>query len=139
MLSRNPEPAHRQGRKISLLTGRNPEEDQALLLMACLGESTDTQVMHAHNCLMLKVAGLKLGRSVVLIGRSGHGGFNRVVFCIKAAYQRVAVRPAEIILNGFVIQARPLVLFIVAWWGQKRRPQYVFHASERSSGTWTHC
>lgn len=82
--------------------------------------------MHAHNCLMLKVAGLKLGRSVVLIGRSGHGGCNRVVFCIKAAYQRVAVRPAEIILNGFVIQAGPLVLFIVAWWGQEKTSSICF-------------
>lgn len=34
-------------------------------------------------------------------------------------HQRVAIRPAEIILNGFIIQTSPLVFLVVVWWGQK--------------------
>lgn len=30
-------------------------------------------------------------------------------------HQRVAVRPAEIILNGFIIQTSPLVFLVVVW------------------------
>lgn len=90
--------------------------------------------MHAHNWRWQDL--IWAGQWIWWAGPVMEG---LTVFCIKAAYQRVAVRPAEIILNGFVIQASPLVLFIVAWWGRKRRSQEVFHTSEPSSITWTHC
>lgn len=64
------------------------------------------------------------------LGRWAHGCFSPVTFRFRAAYQRVAIRPAEIILNGFVIQARPLILFVVAWRGQSRRAQRLSHTGK---------
>lgn len=45
------------------------------------------------------------------------------IFCVWTSFlwthQWISIRPAEIILNGFIVQASPLILFVVAWRGQK--------------------
>lgn len=37
---------------------------------------------------------------------------------VLISHQWVSIRPAEIILDGLIIQTGPLVFFVVVWWIQ---------------------